>query len=57
MSATSLGKIKAPNRRYYEAKWDEHDRKLYVDGNLIGTATSLKEAIYKAQAWVMTNKT
>lgn len=57
MATTSLGRIKAPNGKSYEAKWNEQDKKLYVDGNLVGTASSLKEAIYKAQAWIMTNKT
>ena len=52
MSSTEIGRVKSPQGKSYEVRWDAGSRDIYVEGKHIGKATSAQEAMIKAEASV-----
>ena len=56
MASTKLGSIKGGKTgRSFDVYWDQSDKTVYVDWGgktNIGTASSAREAMTKAEAWL-----
>lgn len=50
-----LGWVKSSNGKSYEVKWDQYSKEVYISyagWSYVGHASSAKEAIHKAEAWL-----
>lgn len=50
-----LGWVKSGSNKSYEVKWDPHSKEVYVSyagWSYVGHASSAKEAMHKAEAWL-----
>jgi len=55
MSATVIGRVKSGKGKSYEVKWDSYSKDAYVayaGWTSIGKASSARDAMYKAEAWL-----
>jgi hypothetical protein len=55
VGAIIIGKVKSPNNKIYEVKWDQLSKEVYVSWGgwaSIGKASSANEAMTKAEAWL-----
>lgn len=51
-----LGRVQSSSSRHeYKVSWDEYTKKLYCDNTHIGSASSAREAMQKAEAWAVQN--
>ena len=55
MSAMVIGNVRSGSGKSYEVKWDESSRDVYVSWagwSHVGKASSAREAMHKAEAWL-----
>ncbi len=55
MAATVIGSVKSGKGKSYEVKWDQENRDVYVayaGWSHVGKASSAREAMNKAEAWL-----
>jgi hypothetical protein len=55
MAATVIGRVKSGKGKSYEVKWDQVSNDVYVSyagWSLVGKASSAREAMNKAEAWL-----
>ena len=55
MAVTIIGKVKSGSGKNYEVKWNESTKDVYVSyagWAYVGKASSVSEAMKKAEAWL-----